>query len=1240
VTAGQTRIELCGAVAVRWLGEPLDDALRRRQSRLLFAFLVLNRRRAVRRDELVAAVWAGEDVPARAEELLSPLLSRLRKALGAEWIEGRRELTLRLPEGATVDWEDVHDALDEARRHADEAAWRVALEAARRAASIAATGLLPGDDAPWIEERRAELAELRVAALELEAQAATAVGGTELAGGVSAARAAVQAAPFRESCWARLIEALRAEGNPAEALRAFDELRDLLSEELGASPSWEVAALRESLLHDAAAPPTAAAPPIPDAPLTAAAPPIPDAPRTAAAPPAAAVAPPAAPPMPDAPPAGEGPVPPRRSAPRLPGPAGLVERERELDTLDGLITALPLGEGRVALIEGPAGLGKTRLLDEARRRAADAGATVLSARAGELERDFPFGVVRQLLEVELGDPARREQVLAGAAAPAAAVFGRPTAGESEDGASFAVLHGLYWALVHLSSDRPLVLAVDDVHWADRPSLRLLAYLVRRLEGLPVLLAATLRTGEQPTDAALLDEIVLDPATVSIRPGPLSVQAAEEVVRARLGARATAAFCAACRETTSGNPLLLHQLLAALEAERVEPVDDNVGHVHDIGARAVSRTIGLRLARMPPGAVAAGRAVAVLGEGAELPAIAALARLDVDAAARAVADLARAEILRSESPLGFVHPLVRDALYSGIPVGERELQHGRAARLLAEAGAEPEQVALQLVKAPPTGDPEAVRALEEAGSAAVRKGAPDSAAAFLRRALAEPPPPDRRPALLLELGLAEQLVDGAAAAEHLARAHASLEDPAARGRAALALGETLFFAAPPPETLDFVRAARRETPDELDDVKLALEAYEMMTLIRGGVGESVLDERLDEYERDGLPEGESAGYRMLESIVAWGWAFAGRDAIVCADLALRSLRGGTLAEVDDGMLIPGPMITLTIADRPETLPEWDRILDAAYRRGSLLLTSTVHIWRGHTLLLRGDLQDAERSLRESLAELSLWGSGGAISVFPMAFLALALVERGDLEGARRLVAAAQPPEGSQGHFFLLWAEAELALAEGRPRDALRAARRLHGFLGDGANPGWVPVHDLLARSLAGTGAPDEARAAALRGVELAEEWGAPAFAGRALRTLGEVTGDRATLEQAVAVLEGSQSRLERAKALAAVGTAQIAAGEVEAAAPALGAALTLAGVCGAGALAARIVDAHALTGVAPGGATSGIQALTALESRVAALVDEGCDARQIAERLHLTPGEAAAYLARAREKLGGSALTAP
>src|SRR4051812_28252582 len=193
----------------------------------------------------------------------------------------------------------------------------------------------------------------------------------------------------------------------------------------------------------------------------------------------------------------------------------LVEREREVAALAALLDALPAGEGRVAWIEGPAGIGKSALLAGARRHAA--GVQVLAARGSELEREFPFGVVRQLFEAVVTDPERRERALAGAAGPAAAGFGSPGAAAREGGGSSAALHGLFWVALNLAADGPLFLAIDDLHWCDRPSLRFVAYLARRLEGQPILVAATVRTGEPGTDVALLGEVSHDPATVAVRP---------------------------------------------------------------------------------------------------------------------------------------------------------------------------------------------------------------------------------------------------------------------------------------------------------------------------------------------------------------------------------------------------------------------------------------------------------------------------------------------------------------------------------------------------------------------------------------------------------------------------------------------------------------------------------------------------------------------------------------------------
>jgi DNA-binding SARP family transcriptional activator/tetratricopeptide (TPR) repeat protein len=243
--ASCTTIQLCGRPRLCLEGREVE--LPGRQGRLIFAFLVVNRRRAVARDELLDLLWP-VDAPDDPGDVLSALLSRVRRALGSGVLAGRRELALLLPEDTRVDVEDARDAAERAETALARADWAEAWEAAREAQRIAVRGFLVGDDAPWVTERRSEVEQLHLRSLEALAAAGIELGGAELSGAARAAREAVEAAPFAESAHRLLMEALAGHGDVAEALRVYEQLRILLRDELGTAPGPAIQALHRRLL--------------------------------------------------------------------------------------------------------------------------------------------------------------------------------------------------------------------------------------------------------------------------------------------------------------------------------------------------------------------------------------------------------------------------------------------------------------------------------------------------------------------------------------------------------------------------------------------------------------------------------------------------------------------------------------------------------------------------------------------------------------------------------------------------------------------------------------------------------------------------------------------------------------------------------------------------------------------------------------------------------------------------------
>ena len=249
--ADRVRIQLCGTLAVEIDGERLEDELPGRQGRLLITYLIANRLRAIRRDELVDALWP-DHPPAATEAALSALLSKLRRLLPPGTLGGRGELRLVLPPDAYVDLEFAREAIHRAESALAQQRWHRAWGASLGPLFTARRGFLPEEDADWVKEIRREIDSLYLRSLECYAHACLGVGGTELAAAERAGRELIARAPYRENGYRFLMQALARTGNTAEALRVFEDLRTLLREQLGILPSAETLKLHLELVGGAA----------------------------------------------------------------------------------------------------------------------------------------------------------------------------------------------------------------------------------------------------------------------------------------------------------------------------------------------------------------------------------------------------------------------------------------------------------------------------------------------------------------------------------------------------------------------------------------------------------------------------------------------------------------------------------------------------------------------------------------------------------------------------------------------------------------------------------------------------------------------------------------------------------------------------------------------------------------------------------------------------------------------------
>jgi DNA-binding CsgD family transcriptional regulator len=796
------------------------------------------------------------------------------------------------------------------------------------------------------------------------------------------------------------------------------------------------------------------------------------------------------------------------------------------------------------------------------------------------------------------------------------------------------LHGLYWLLAAVAEQVPVLLVIDDAHWADESSLHLLNFLAARLEGLPVSLLVACRPPEPYDHGMLLARLLADPACALIRPAPLTADGVASVIAQRLGSTPEQRFLAACERATRGNPFYLGQVLAALEQEELEPIDEHAERVARLNPPDLSRAI---LTRLSDGARLVAQALAVLDGPAEPSLVARVAGVESGAAAAAVAELTRAGLVSEVRPLRFVHAIVQSALLASLTAAEHARLHAEAALELRARGAGAEQIAVHLLEAEPGVDPEACRTLHEAGSLARARGAPGIAVTLLRRALVEAPADDeRRAELLFSLAAAENEADLPEAMEHYRQAFELAATPTLRAKALLGMGWSGGNEQTPPDwflpQLDQHASAIRSQQPELAS---SLESMALMVLfLRGGREE--MGRRVERLRA--LP-GKTPEEAALLAGSARYQLDVGEPAAEIGSTIERALACPGALERH------GPhsafLLNLgVVLHHLERFDELERLMaqavELARGRGSRSGFAVASTHLAKALFMRGELRRAEAAARDAS---SIQGDRGWYLLAATAITIHVLVERGqvaeaqaayDAIGLGEEIPAARPATPT------LIARGALRYAQGDLARAMADLNAARGRIDHYAKPNIVGMDArlLLVSIHRELGQRDEACATADACVEAATAWGTPGALGQALRAQGLVIGGEKGLEllgKAVETLQRSQMRLEYGRALVDLGAALRRGGARSQSRAPLREGFSIAERAGAEPLAERARRELATSGVTV--RRSGHRdRLTPSEQRIAEMAATGSTNSQIAQALFVTVKTVESHLAGAYRKL--------
>jgi tetratricopeptide (TPR) repeat protein len=878
---------------------------------------------------------------------------------------------------------------------------------------------------------------------------------------------------------------------------------------------------------------------------------------------------------------------------------GLLERDGELLVARQALVSLAGGgqpaepRERLLVFTGAAGLGKTSLLGAVREAATAQGLLVLSARGGEQEQLSAFHLVRSLLHpllAEVGDAGRRELLGSWYEIIGTAVGLQPE--DPANGGTPAppdpqgVRDGLDWLVTELAVARgPLVLVVDDAHWADAESLAWLASFAPRVEDLPVLLVVAYRPDELPVGAEAFRGMA---ARNGIRPLGLSALTPEAVaalVRDMYDGGVPGsspvedAFCREVWAVTGGNPFETVELIAKAQERRMTPTEASCPLLGQVASATKGSGLVARLEKLGTAATRLAWSVTVLGIHTPLDLAASVAGLTRSEAAKAAEGLRTARILTGYQVLEFVHPLIATTVYRGIPADLRTEMHSRAGWSVLDAGRGPVTAARHWLEVPPQEDAAVVEQLRAAARLFMKAGAPETAQRCLDRALREPPPFSQRAQVLYELGCSTLLYDPASTVGHL---RAALRQPGVpdqlREDIVVWLAQSLAHSNHLLEAAETTAEAARLA--ESREAWLRLQVWNLMWCAFDAAeeGSPARSRRLADLARRLEEEGDgSVAARYIHGLRAWDAVVRGehRDiALHHADLAHRGDLGWASTEWAFEVPVLAAMVYMYCDESERCLQLFEKGIaefEEAGWRG-------VHLSFGHTILgyvhyRCGNLADAEREARLGLDIANRVGEGLPVHWYAVGTLIAVLLARGGADEAVELAgrhtfhapysAAVVFPDAQtvRGAMLLSVGEVDQAFAELADAGERLDSREMR-------NPGWCGWQRSLAAAERARGNTAVGRSLAEGALARAERFGANSSRGMELRSLAEFAeGEERIqlLERAVELLKRCTAPYEHARATFDLGLALRAVGRVKEAEEQLGTALELAGACGSGIL---------------------------------------------------------------------------